>query len=208
MTRPVVILGGGGHAAVVLEALRRSGVEVVGVADPKEVTTLGIPYLGDDDAIAAYPRDEIELVVGVGGTHETEARRRLFEIHETRGYRFAVVVHPATVIATDTFLLEGAQVMAGAVLQPHVRIGRNTIVNTRASIDHHCEIGDHAHIAPGVTLSGHVRVGDGAHVGTGAVAIQGVSLGERSLVAAGAVVLSDVAPGAFVAGCPATERPR
>ena len=48
-------------------------------------------------------------------------------------------------------------------------IGANSIVNTRASVDHDCRIGETVHIAPGVTLSGAVTIGDGTHIGTGAV---------------------------------------
>ena len=71
-------------------------------------------------------------------------------------------------------------------------IGANSIVNTRAAVDHDCKIGETVHIAPGVTLSGNVRVGDRTHIGTGAVVIQGIFIGEDSLVAAGAVVCRDL----------------
>ena len=82
--------------------------------------------------------------------------------------------------------------MAGCVIQTGTNIGANSIVNTRASIDHDCTIGETVHIAPGVTLSGNVRVGDRTHIGTGAVVIQGIAIDADSLVAAGAVVYRDL----------------
>ena len=93
--------------------------------------------------------------------------------------------------------------MAGAVIQPGTRLGVNTIVNTRASIDHDCIIGDHVHIAPGAVLSGEVRVGNCSHIGCGATIVQGVKLGEATVIGAGAVVLKDVPDGTTVVGVPA-----
>ena len=61
--------------------------------------------------------------------------------------------------------------MAGAVLQPGVLVGRNTVINTSASIAHDCRVGQHCHIAPGVTLSGGVEVGDNVLIGAGATVI-------------------------------------
>jgi UDP-perosamine 4-acetyltransferase len=100
---------------------------------------------------------------------------------------------------------EGVQIMAGTVVQPGSKIGDNTILNTRSSVDHDCEIGAHVHIAPGVTLSGGVRVHDDAHIGAGAVLIQGVEVGASSLVAAGSVVIHAVPANTRVAGMPARK---
>jgi acetyltransferase-like isoleucine patch superfamily enzyme len=87
-------------------------------------------------------------------------------------------------------------------------VGHNSIINTRASVDHDCVIGAHVHLAPGVTLSGGVTVGEGTHIGTGAVVIQGMTIGPRAIVGAGAVVVADVPAGAVVLGVPARERSR
>ena len=93
--------------------------------------------------------------------------------------------------------------MAGAVIQPGTHIASDSIVNTRAAIDHDCAIGKHVHIAPGCTLSGYVTVGDETHIGAGAVVIQGINVGKRCLVAAGALVNRDLTDGDRVAGVPA-----
>ena len=95
--------------------------------------------------------------------------------------------------------------MAGVVIQPGSRIGKNSIVNTKASVDHDCIIGDHVHISPGVTLSGGVTVGSTVHIGSGATIIQGMRIGDNCLVAAGAVVISPLLDSVTVAGVPAKE---
>jgi UDP-perosamine 4-acetyltransferase len=207
----VIVLGAGGHAKVVIEALLRAGVTILGIADRDPARRgeriLGIPVVGDDAAVLLHPADSVLLVNGLGSTAVSKARRELFLGMKGKGYSFFSAVHPSAVVATDALLMEGAQVMAGAIIQPGTRVGRNAIVNTGASVDHDCLIGDHVHVAPGATLSGGVTVGEGAHIGTGATVIQGISIGRDSLVAAGAVVVRNVPEGSTVKGVPAQVTP-
>ena len=203
MDKPVVIIGAGGHARVLLDSMCLQGVKVLGALDKATDGNFAVPILGDDDAISTYPTDAVELVNGLGSVGDTGLRSRIFEKFKQLGYSFRTVVHPSAVIAQDCVLGEGAQVMAGAVINTGARIGADSIINTGAVVDHECVIGSHVHIAPGCTLSGGVRVGDGAHVGTGAVVIQGISIGEHALLGAGAVAVRDVPAGAKALGVPA-----
>ena len=192
---PLIVVGGGGHGRVVLEALRSAGREVRGVVDrdPGVAALLpkGVPWLGDDTALAAFPPGQYALVNGVGGIGDSK-RRGIFEKLREQGYAFAPVRHESAVIAHGVELGEGSQVMAGAVVQPGVRLGANTIVNTRAAIDHDCLTGDHCHVAPGAVLCGGVVVGEDTHIGAGAVIIQSVRIGRGTMIGAGAIIRRDV----------------
>lgn len=203
--RPVIVLGAGGHATVLLDCLELSGREVLGMTAPggPHAGWRGVPVLGDDDVIVGYPPDDVELVNGLGTVSTDARRRRLFERWSDEGYSFASVVHPSAIIARDITAGEGVQIMAGVVIQPGCTLGADTIVNTRASVDHDAVIGAHVHIAPGCVLSGGVVVGEGAHLGTGCTVIQGVRIGRGALVAAGAVVVNDIPDGGRVRGVPA-----
>ncbi|KUO70132.1 MAG: sugar acetyltransferase [Desulfosporosinus sp. BRH_c37] len=207
MNRPVIVLGGGGHAKVLIDTLHIQSVKVLGFTDPDlgkaEESILGVPFIGDDDIICKYTPDQVLLVNGLGTTRRTSLRKQLFLKFKKSGYCFANVIHPSSIISSYVRLGEGVQVMAGAIIQTGSFIGDNSIVNTKVSIDHDCQIDPHVHIAPGVTLSGEVTVGEGAHIGTGAVVIQGIQIGRESLVAAGSVVIKDVAKGVTVKGVPA-----
>ena len=205
MVYPLIILGGGGHAKVLVNTLQVLGRQILGYVDPAEHigSILGTLRLGDDESVFQYPPANVRLVNAVGSIKSTGLRKKLFERFSEEGYVFETVVHPSSVVASDVGLGAGAQVMAGVVVQPGTTIGADTIINTSASVDHDCAIGAHVHIAPGVVLSGGVRVEDGAHVGTGANIIQGVSIGANSVIGAGAVVLNDVPAGATAVGVPA-----
>jgi sugar O-acyltransferase (sialic acid O-acetyltransferase NeuD family) len=205
MSRPVIVLGAGGHARVVLDLLAARGVDVVGfvAADDQPDQVLGHARLGTDDVLLDYDVERVRLANGLGSTGSADGRQRLFDRWKDRGFRFEVLVHPAATVSAGASLGAGTQVMAGAVVQVGTRTGENVIVNTHASIDHDCTIESHVHVAPGATLSGDVRIGAGAHVGAGAVILQGVSVGSRAIVGAGAVVIEDVPDHATVVGVPA-----
>jgi UDP-perosamine 4-acetyltransferase len=207
MSRPVIVLGAGGHAKVLINALQLCSIDILGITAPDPTLVgqiiLGVPVIGTDDELKKYSAQEVHLVNGLGSVGLPVARRRLYDAFKKAGFEFATVVHPSAVVAPDVRVGEGAQIMAGAVLQPGICLGDNVIINTRASLDHDCHIGNHAHIAPGATLSGEVQAGVGVHVGTGASIIQGVKVGDGSLVGAGSVVLKDILAGVRAYGCPA-----
>ena len=204
---PIIVLGAGGHAKVLIDALLLGGATVLGVAAPESGRQViaGLPVLGGDEVVASYAARAVRLVNGVGSVALPVRRREIYERFKSQGYVFQSVIHPSAVIARDVELGEGTQVMAGAVIQAGSRIGANAIINTRASVDHDCRIGAHVHVAPGVTLCGGVCIEEGAHLGSGSTVVQGVSIGSGCLVGAGSVVIRDVPSGAAVAGVPARE---
>lgn len=207
MSLPVIVLGAGGHAKVLINALQLCSVEILGITDPDSKligqNVLGVPIIGTDDELKNHSAVKIQLINGLGSVGLPMARCRLFDECKKLGFSFASVVHPSAVVANDVEIGEGTQIMAGVVVQPGVCLGDNVIINTSASVDHDCRIGNHAHIAPGVTLSGDVHVGIGTHIGTGASVVQGVSIGDATLLGAGSVVLKDIPVGVKAYGCPA-----
>ena len=201
-----MVIGAGGHAKVLIDALQLLGAQILGITEQNatmlNAELLGVPVICVDDELGKYSSNGIALVNGIGGTRDTALRQEVFTRFKAQGYTFSRVIHPAAVISAAAALGEGVQVMAGAVIQAGVRIGENTIINTRASVDHDCRIGNHVHLAPGVTLCGNVEVGDSVHVGSGSTIIQGIVVGAHSLIGAGTLVQQNVPAGATVMGVP------
>jgi sugar O-acyltransferase (sialic acid O-acetyltransferase NeuD family) len=194
--RRLVMLGAGGHAKVLLDALTSSGVRVYGVVDPVLAETdefwRGIAVIGNEDELLKIGPAEIVLVNGIGSLPGKSLRQQLFAQFRTAGFSFMSVVHTSALMGSGVVLGEGVQLMAGSIVQADSTIGDNSIVNTGALIDHDCVVGSHVHIAPGVVISGGVKVGNGAHIGTGASIIQGVAIGAGAVIGAGTVVLKDI----------------
>jgi UDP-perosamine 4-acetyltransferase len=193
--KPVIVLGAGGHAKVIIDTLRLMGREIVGVTDPSIRDAdeyFGLTVLGDDSVLEKFSPRQYLLANGVGALPGDASRYELERVLSNRGYRFSRVIHPSAIIASDAEIADGAQIMAGVIIQPGVRIGASCIINTGAKIDHDCEIQDNCHLAPGVTLCGEVKVGKSTHIGAGATVIQCISIGRDCVIAAGSTVYGDI----------------
>jgi sugar O-acyltransferase (sialic acid O-acetyltransferase NeuD family) len=201
MGLPIIILGGGGHAKVVIYTLLLQDRQILGYcelgSDGKPV--LGVARLGEEEVILRFAPEKVRLANGIG----LPLRSAVYERFAAKGYFFEQVIHPSAVVATDVRLDSGVQIMAKAVVQPGTCIGIDTIINTAASVDHDCILGSHVHVGPGAVLCGHVRVGDGAQIGAAATIIQGKSIGVGSIVGAGALVLEDIPSKVTAVGVPA-----
>ena len=207
MRQRIVVIGGGEHARVVIEAIRAGPTtgEVLGFVDPEpcEETArrLGVPRLGGDEALERHGG-----TLGILGFAALETRGRREEAVRRVSRLldgWATVVHPSAWVSHTATVGEGTVIMAGAVVQTGARIGAHCVINTGAIVEHDAVLGEHAHLAPGATLGGAVRIGSLAYIGLGAAVRDHTSVGAGATVGMGAVVVRDVAAGARVMGVPA-----
>lgn len=204
--KPVILIGNGGHASVLTDILLQQKRFIIGFTAPdNQKNRFGIPYLGSDDVIDTYNKNDINLVLGLGTIAVSTVRASMFQKFKEKGYTFSSVIHQSAVISPYCMLGEGVQVMAGTVIEAFVEIADNTIINTSSSVNHDCRIGKHCHIAPGTTLSGSVTVGDLTHIGTGSMVIQNVQIGSQVLIGAGSLVLQSLGDNRKAFGVPAKE---
>ena len=211
MTSPyaIIVIGAGGHARVVADALLCAGAKVIGFTDADPAawgrTHFGLPVLGGDDVLSDYDAAAVRLANGLGmvDARGSALRRRVQDNLMLRGWSFISVLHPSAVVSPRAQLATDVQVLAGAVVQPGASIAAGAVVNSRAVIEHDVLIGGWAHVAPGAVVCGDVRIGEHAHVGAGATIRQGVHVGDRCLIGIGSAVVSDQAASTIVAGVPA-----
>jgi sugar O-acyltransferase (sialic acid O-acetyltransferase NeuD family) len=196
MAKAIYLLGGGGHASVLVDMLKENGIDIAFICSPKVDPSRKIltatPILDDEDVLLDKDSTEIELVNGTGSLPGNTLRKELFCKFTEYGFLFSQVISKHAVISSFSTLGHGVQIMPGAIVQAGAVIGDNTIINTGAIIEHDCIIGKHNHIAPGVTLSGQVLTGDNVHIGSGATVIQNVSIGAGTVIAAGAIVTKHI----------------
>lgn len=194
------VLGAGGHAKVVVAALRAGGRVPTGVLDedPELLgsTVLGIPVTGRFDLL-----DHMEGVQAVIAIGSNRIRREIAKRYEH--ITWVVVVHPSAVVHDTVRLGAGTVICAGAVLQPDAVVGEHVILNTGATVDHDCVLGDYVHVAPGVHLAGNVRLDEGTFLGVGASVVPGRRIGAWTTVGAGGVVLYDLPADVTAIGVPA-----
>lgn len=209
---PIIIIGAGGHAKVIADALICSDNIVVGFVDKnndrKGQKVCGLPILGDEGILETLDRNDVKLIVGIGSSgdlHSLELRRQISNRLRQRGWAVTGVRHPVSTISRHATLATDAQVMAGAVVQAGAQIGSGVILNTNVIVEHDSTVGAYSHISVGAILCGEVQIGSCSHIGAGAVLRQGISLGDNTTVGIGAIVTRDHEGGVTLIGNPAKE---
>lgn len=209
MKAPVVVVGGGGHARVVLDILTHDGrFEVAGFTSvTREEQTAAMfkcPYLGDDSELPALVKKGItNAFVAIG---DNACRKACFEQVGRLGFTLINAISRDARISDYAVIGTGVAVMPGAIINAGSRIGDGVIVNTNASVDHDCDVGDFAHIAPGCVLAGTVSVGAGVLLGAGCRVIPGIRIGAGTVIGAGAAVIRDIPGDSLAVGVPARLR--
>jgi acetyltransferase EpsM len=208
-----VLLGGGGHAAVVAEAARAGGWTVEGFLDddpdtrrarPGGLTHLGA--IGDLAAIIGGRSGDRLPLAGHAAVGDPALRRRWLDALAEAAA--PAIVHPTAAVSAAAVLAEGAFIGPGAVVNAGATVGRGAIVNSGAIVEHDCTLEPFSHVAPGAALGGAATVGREALVGINAAVLPGVRVGASATLGAGAVAVCDVPDGATVAGIPARSHAR
>jgi UDP-perosamine 4-acetyltransferase len=200
----LVVIGGGGHAKVVLETFYLApGFSVIGVLDARTAGSklLGTPVLGGDEMLPALKQQGVAAAFVAIGDNQT--RQRVADELRRAGFDLPSVIHPTAIVSPSAEIGAGAIVMAGAKIGPEARIGELAVVNTGAIIEHDVIIGRAAHVAPGCCLAGGVSVGDRALIGVGSAVRPQIRIGEDAVIGVGSAVVADISPGITAVGVPA-----
>ena len=185
--KKIILIGNGGHSSVLKDLLyKMENIDILGFVD--KIKSSSKEYLGDESWLLKQDPKEISLVNAVGFIPPDSSRNKIFKKFSKIGFKFLTLVHPFTFISRNTYLEQGVQVMMASSIQTFCRIGANTIINSRVSIDHHCTIGPNCHIAPGSVICGEVTIGEGSFLGAGCIVENGVSINRKSVVKMGTIV--------------------
>lgn len=186
----LVIIGSGGHAGVVIDALSRFKMEIAGLIDDYQTQGYiahGIPIIGTVDDMAKL--DVTHYFIAVG---DNRGRRKIQDKVQCVVPK-AIPVPVCDISVTGRFAIGGGTFVAqGACIGNNSKLGQFTIINTHASVDHDSVIGDFVHLAPGVVMGGHVTVGDGTFIGIGSMIRDHVTIGCNCIIGMGSVVTKDL----------------
>lgn len=198
MSDSVILIGGSGHARVIIDCIRASGGEVYGILDDAiaaGVVVQGVSVLGSTADWERY-RD-YRFLIAIG---DNVVRRR---IAEKMDVCWATVVHPTAVVSAYASLGAGTIVMAHGTVNAGTTVGCHCILNTGSVVEHDNCLGDFVHISSKAALGGTVSVGDGTLVGIGAAVKNNIHICGGCTIGAGTVVVKDIStPGTYV-GIPA-----
>jgi len=163
----IVIVGAGGQASVLADMAELLNKESVILNNNHGLVESSDVYENKDH----YKSEE--FIVGVG---DNKTRENISYELEQGGFLLGTLVHPKAVVSKSVLIEPGSCVMAGAVINNHVRIGKGVIVNTKSSM-----------------------IGKRCLIGIGAVVSNAVSICDDVIVGAGGVVIKDILePGTYV----------
>jgi sugar O-acyltransferase (sialic acid O-acetyltransferase NeuD family) len=202
-TERIFLVGAGGHAKVVLDALLAAGTNPAAVAvcddDPAlEGSRLLILPVATPALCEGIARSRFHVAIG-SNSDRAEIAARLMAMDG----RPHTVMHPAACVSAHASVKDGVFVAAKAVIGPMAVVEQGCIVNHGAVVDHDCVLGAFSHVAPNATLGGNVRIGRNVLIGAGANVLPGICVGDGVTVGAGAVVTRDVPAGQVCKGVPA-----
>ena len=210
---PLIVIGGGDHARVVIEAARSQtdGWSIQGYVAPEaSPIDSAVPHLGDDADLVRRladlaPDEQPWLILGFGGGSNAEGLADRLRTVDRYGptARWATVVHAAAWVSPSATVAPGVAIMALAVVNTGASIGAHAIVNSGAIVEHDVELGVGCHLGPGAAVGGGTRIGAGTFVGLRASIRDHIEIGAGALVGMGAVVVDSVAGGSRVLGIPA-----
>jgi sugar O-acyltransferase (sialic acid O-acetyltransferase NeuD family) len=204
MSSDLILMGSGGHAKVVLEAIlaRNPDCHVTILDDDPGAAdrlVLGIKVSGTREWLSSNAPD-VAVALGIG---DNGARLSLHDWLIANGRTVETVIHPSAIVGASVEIDAGAFLAAGSVAIAEAKIGSAAILNTACSVDHDCVIGVGAHIGPGARLCGNVHVGARSMIGVGSAVRPGVRIGSDVILGAGSAVVADIPDGGIYAGCPA-----
>ncbi len=198
--------GATGQAIVLNELLHSNGFTLSCLFDKSnqiESPVDGVPIFHTEpelfDFLKYYDVHYFSVAIGGNGGHH---RMAIHEKLTAKGLFPATVFHPKSNIATDAIINEGSQILINATVCSRVKIGKQVIINSSASIDHESIINDGVHIGPGSVLSGCVEVGKCTFIGSGTVVLPRIKIGKNSVIGAASTVTKNIPDGVVAYGTP------
>jgi sugar O-acyltransferase (sialic acid O-acetyltransferase NeuD family) len=206
MKGTIGMIGAGGHAKVVADAVLRSDPHASLIFFSLDAPPAGGKFYG-----FPHYRERPEMLENwinrISGWHVAigDPRIRASKTEELRAYgaRLVQVIHPDSIVSPSSTIGPGSFIAAGAIVNAETRIGAGCIINTAASVDHDCVVGDYVNVGPGSRLTGGVHIGRLTELGSGTVIIPGIKIGKMCTIGAGTVVIRDLPDCVKAVGVPA-----
>lgn len=197
----LLMVGAGGHAKVVIEAVQAVNPACHILLADEDITKEGKKLLGNIPIhyLRNWEKLPDQCHIAIGNNQE---RERLSIVAHEQGKQPFTIVHPDAFVSLSAVFGSGNFIAAMVVISAEVKISEGCIINHGAIVDHDCYIGAYSHIAPNSTLSGGVKVGKGCLIGTGATLLPMVEIGDHVVIGAGAVVTCNVPDNQIVTGVP------
>lgn len=128
------------------------------------------------------------IIMAMGYNDINRSRESMFHRLKEMGYSIETYVHSDSKIYTEHSLGEGCVILPSAVIEPHVRLGANTMIWANVTLAHHSSVAENCWVASGAVISGQAQVGHNSFIGVNATIVNKVKVGEYCIIGAGALI--------------------
>ena len=193
MKKKIILIGSGGHARVVIDAIEQSNYDLKGIIDvnynKKKEFILGYKVIGNFEKLKKFNSKKYFIFVSIG---DNQIRKRYFNKVKKQGFKIPNIIHPTSTISKYAFLGKGVFINTKVIINASARIKDNAIINTASIIEHETVVGKNCHICPGVKLAGRVLIGDDTMIGLGTNIIPNIEVGKNVKVGAGLTIKKNI----------------
>ena len=203
MSRPIVILGIGGHAKSIVDLVSGIGYDEIYLCDFLNNS----PRVNLIDNVKSYSEvissfQKYDFAIGIG---DQNLRRELL-VSITKNLpeaSFPYLVHRNAYVSKSAIIGKGSIIFSGSYVGPDVVLGNWCIINTNSVVEHDSKVGELCTLSLGVIIAGNVVIEDDCYIGMGALVSNSITIGGRVKIYAGSFVNQNVMAGTSVKGIPA-----
>lgn len=204
LKQQLIVLGFGGHARSVADIALAMGYKTLVFVDAqaqKGERFLDFPVLksftpSDSKVWCAFPASGNGLV-----------RQAQTKLIQQQGWQLVSLIAPSATIGVGCRLEDAVFVGQQAHIGPMAKVGRGSIVNSGAVLEHECSLGEWAHVSVNATMAGRSCLGNFSMLGAGATVIDGLVVASNVTIGAGAVVNQSIELSGTYVGVPIRKLP-
>lgn len=154
----------------------------------------GIPVLSFENLRKNFPHDEVSLIMGIGYRKMGEIRKKVFEKCKAWGYQFENYIHPTALIAKDTILGEGNNILEGVILEAGTVIGNANLFFGGSMVAHETMVGNYNTFSVKAVVAGCAVIQNHCFLGASSAVRDHVTLRDYVLLGATAFGFKDMDP--------------
>jgi sugar O-acyltransferase (sialic acid O-acetyltransferase NeuD family) len=153
-----------------------------------------IPCIGISNLMTNYKPDEVGIIMAMGYNDLNRVRESFYNRLHDDGYEILTYIHEDAQVYTENSIGKGVVILPGAVIEPHVTVGNNTMIWCNSTLAHHSIVEENCWIATGTVLSGQAKINRNSFVGVNATIVNEVEVGAFNIIGAAALISKNTKP--------------
>ena len=197
--KDLIILGAGGAGMDIIsivDAINKTGSQwnLLGFLDDNTELIgkmiLGYPVLGSIDEGEKYP--EAYFCSSIAHPSNRKVRRNVYDRVRCYSTKFAILIHPQTVVYAGVPFAPGVVVQAGCVFGTNATVREDVHFGYGCNIAHESTVQEHVALGSGVNISSGVTIGSDCYIGAGVSTSHDISILPDTLIGVGTAVVHNL----------------